>query len=38
MVVVVHKVPGIENPADLMTKILGIKDIDSRLKKHGIKG
>ena len=23
---------GTENPADLMTKVLGIKDIDERLK------
>ena len=28
----VFKVRGIENPADLMTKVLGIKDIDERLK------
>eukprot|EP00973_Karenia_brevis_P050641 7032964-Karenia_brevis.AAC.1 len=28
---VVHKVPGEENPADLMTKILGNRDIDKRL-------
>ena len=27
----VSKVKGTENPADLMTKILGIKDIDGRL-------
>ena len=27
----VSKVKGTENPADLMTKILGIKDIDERL-------
>jgi hypothetical protein len=27
----VSKVKGTENPADLMTKILGIKDIDDRL-------
>eukprot|EP00973_Karenia_brevis_P052869 7348933-Karenia_brevis.AAC.1 len=28
---VVHKIPGEENPADLTTKILGNKDIDKRL-------
>ena len=30
--VVVVKVPGQENPADLMTKVLTIKEIDSRLR------
>eukprot|EP00973_Karenia_brevis_P007032 954604-Karenia_brevis.AAC.1 len=29
----VEKVPGEENPADLMTKILSIKDIRLRLSK-----
>eukprot|EP00973_Karenia_brevis_P005634 769978-Karenia_brevis.AAC.1 len=29
--VVVSKVPGEENPADLITKVLGSKDIKSRL-------
>eukprot|EP00973_Karenia_brevis_P039775 5489301-Karenia_brevis.AAC.1 len=33
---VVHKVPGEENPADLMTKILGNKDIDKRLNTMNI--
>eukprot|EP00973_Karenia_brevis_P015925 2177891-Karenia_brevis.AAC.1 len=33
---VVHKIPGEENPADLMTKILINKDIDSRLKSMNI--
>ena len=28
----VSKVPGDQNPADLMTKILGMKDIDIRLE------
>eukprot|EP00973_Karenia_brevis_P027756 3826067-Karenia_brevis.AAC.1 len=28
----VSKVPGEENPADLMTKVLGYKDIKSRLE------
>ena len=28
----VYKIPGIENPADLMTKVLGISDIIDRLK------
>eukprot|EP00973_Karenia_brevis_P050115 6955308-Karenia_brevis.AAC.1 len=28
---VVENIPGEENPADLMTKILGVKDISSRL-------
>eukprot|EP00973_Karenia_brevis_P028031 3859487-Karenia_brevis.AAC.1 len=32
----VHKVPGEENPADLMTKILGHKDIDKRLNTMDI--
>ena len=27
----VHKVAGEENPADLMTKILGLRDIQARL-------
>ena len=30
--VIVSKIPGTENPADLMTKILGISDINERLK------
>ena len=30
--VIVSKVAGTENPADLMTKIWGIADIDERLK------
>ena len=32
----VDKVLGTENPADLMTKILGIKDIDNRLEGMNI--
>ena len=34
--VVVSKVPGDENPADLMTKILGLADIESRPTGMGI--
>eukprot|EP00973_Karenia_brevis_P053833 7477991-Karenia_brevis.AAC.1 len=33
---IVHKVPGEENPADLMTKVISNKDIDSRLRKMNI--
>ena len=33
----ISKIPGEENPADLMTKILGIKDIESRLEGMNIK-
>eukprot|EP00973_Karenia_brevis_P016967 2328400-Karenia_brevis.AAC.1 len=29
---VVEKVPGVDNPADLMTKILSSREIESRLK------
>eukprot|EP00973_Karenia_brevis_P004010 552149-Karenia_brevis.AAC.1 len=32
----VHKVPGEENPADLMTKVFRNKDIDSSLKRMHI--
>ena len=32
----VSKVPGDENPADLMTKILGLKDIQLRLDKMNL--
>ena len=32
----VFKMPGDENPADLMTKVLGIKDIETRLGKMGM--
>eukprot|EP00973_Karenia_brevis_P089049 12349931-Karenia_brevis.AAC.1 len=28
----VEKVPGVDNPADLMTKILSSREIDSRLR------
>ena len=31
-----HKVLGTENPADLMTKILTIKEIEDRLKNMSI--
>ena len=34
--VIVSKVAGTENPADLMTKILGISDIDERLKSMSL--
>eukprot|EP00973_Karenia_brevis_P031608 4359921-Karenia_brevis.AAC.1 len=33
---VVEKIPGEENPADLMTKVVGVKDISSRLKSMSI--
>jgi hypothetical protein len=33
----ISKIPGEENPADLMTKILGMKDIESRLTRMNIK-
>eukprot|EP00973_Karenia_brevis_P058547 8154289-Karenia_brevis.AAC.1 len=32
----VEKVPGEENPADLMTKILSSRDIDSRLSSMNL--
>jgi len=32
----VHKVLGTENPADLMTKILTIKEIEDRLRNMSI--
>ena len=35
--VLVSKVLGTENPADLMTKLLGLKDIVSRLKRMNIR-
>ena len=35
--VVVSKVAGEENPADLMTKILGMADITSRLAHMNIR-
>eukprot|EP00973_Karenia_brevis_P051206 7112335-Karenia_brevis.AAC.1 len=28
---IVEKVPGVENPADFMTKVLSVKEIRSRL-------
>ena len=34
---VVYKVPGERNPADLMTKVLGIKDIKERLSMLNIR-
>ena len=34
--VLVHKVLGTENPADLMTKILTVKEIDDRLRRMSI--
>ena len=34
----VAKIPGTSNPADLMTKILRIQDIMSRLKGMNLKG
>ena len=34
--VVVNKVVGTENPADLMTKLLGIRDIQTRLEGMGL--
>ena len=33
----VSKIPGDQNPADLMTKILGTSDIDNRLKGMNIR-
>ena len=35
--VVVHKVLGTENPADLMTKILTVGEIEERLRRMSIK-
>ena len=35
--VLVNKFEGKENPADLMTKLLGVKDIKSRLEKMNLK-
>ena len=34
--VLVHKVLGTENPADLMTKILTVKEIEDRLRRMSI--
>ncbi len=34
--VVVHKFPGQSNPADLMTRVLTAKEIDSRLWEMGM--
>ena len=34
--VTVFKTPGDENPADLMTKVLGTKEIEVRLEKMGM--
>ena len=36
-VVQVFKVLGTENPSDLMTKIVSVADIESRLKKMSIR-
>jgi hypothetical protein len=33
----VSKIPGDQNPADLMTKILGIKDIEERLRRMNLR-
>eukprot|EP00973_Karenia_brevis_P054943 7639232-Karenia_brevis.AAC.1 len=33
---VVEKVPGDENPADLMTEVWGVKEINSRLSSMSI--
>eukprot|EP00973_Karenia_brevis_P082421 11424687-Karenia_brevis.AAC.1 len=33
---IVEKVPGEKNPADLMTKVLGVKDIESRMSSMSI--
>ena len=33
----VSKIPGDQNPADLMTKVLGIKVIQSRLERMNIR-
>eukprot|EP00973_Karenia_brevis_P075636 10508817-Karenia_brevis.AAC.1 len=33
---VVEKIPGEENPADLMTKVLSVKDIQSRLNSMNL--
>ena len=36
--VIVSKIPGVDNPADLMTKILGIREIYERLKGMNLEG
>eukprot|EP00973_Karenia_brevis_P091115 12405909-Karenia_brevis.AAC.1 len=33
---VVEKAPGVENPADLMTKVLSVKEINSRLSSMNL--
>jgi hypothetical protein len=33
----VSKIPGDQNPADLMTKVLGLKDIQSRLERMNLR-
>ena len=35
--VIVEKIPGIQNPADLMTKILPMKDIEERLRRMNLR-
>ena len=35
--IVIHKVPGVSNPADLMTKILNIKEVEERLEGMNLK-
>eukprot|EP00973_Karenia_brevis_P073633 10230262-Karenia_brevis.AAC.1 len=35
---IVEKVLGEENPADLMTKVLGVKGIESRMSSMSIDG
>ena len=33
----IHKVPGVSNPADLMTKVLNVGDIASRLEEINLR-
>ena len=35
--IVIHKVLGVSNPADLMTKILNIKEVEERLEGMNLK-
>ena len=35
--IVIHKVPGASNPADLMTKVLGMGEIEQRLEGMNLK-
>ena len=33
----VYKVPGVENPADLMTKVLSVGEVNERLSEINLK-